>query len=105
MTIAVRDNADAERYEISVDGEPAGFAEYRGHGPVRAVTHTEIAERFGGQGLAGELIRRMLDDLRSQQVHILPICPFVKAFLAEHRDYLDLVEPVHRAAFNLPDPP
>ena len=50
------------------------------------------------------LIREALDDIRAQQLHILPMCPFVKAFLAEHRDYLDLVEPAHRTAFNLPEP-
>jgi hypothetical protein len=35
---------------------------------------------------------------------VIPICPFVKAFLAEHRDYLDLVDARIRRAMNLPDP-
>jgi predicted GNAT family acetyltransferase len=104
VTIVVSDNPEQERYEIVVDGELAGFSEYRGHGPVRAFTHTEIQDRFGGQGLATELIRQALDDIRDQGLHILPICPFVKVFLNEHREYLVLVEPRHRVAFNLPEP-
>ena len=104
MTTAVRDNPERERYEIKIDDELAGFAEYRGHGPLRALTHTEIDERFEGRGLASELIGAMLDDLRSQQLHVLPTCPFVKAYLDRHRDYLDLVRPEHRRALNLPEP-
>jgi predicted GNAT family acetyltransferase len=79
-------------------------AEYRGRGPVRAFTHTEVREGFTGRGLASELIRGALDDVRSQGLHVIPICPFVKAFLAEHRDYLDLVDARIRRAMNLPEP-
>ena len=104
MAVTVRNAPEAERYEILVDGELAGFAEYRGGGPMRALTHTEIDERFGGQGLGSRLITAVLDDIRGQGDHVLPLCPFVKAFLAEHREYLDLVEPQHRRAFNLPEP-
>ena len=100
----VTDNPSAERYEITVDGELAGFAEYRGHGATRAFTHTEVAERFAGRGLATELIRAALDDVRAHGRTIIPICPFVKAFLAEHREYLDLVDAPIRASFNLPEP-
>ena len=100
----VTDNPADERYEIDVDGELAGFAEYRGHGEVRAFTHTEIADRFAGRGLATELVRSALDDVRARGLQVIPICPFVKAFLAEHREYLDLVDSRIRTAFNLPEP-
>jgi predicted GNAT family acetyltransferase len=79
-------------------------AEYRGHGPVRAFTHTEVFDGFSGRGLASELIRGALDDVRSLGLHVIPICPFVKAFLAEHREYLDLVDARIRRAMNLPEP-
>jgi predicted GNAT family acetyltransferase len=46
-----------------------------------------------------------LDDVRARGITILPVCPFVKAFLADHEEYLDLVEPRYRRAFGLPDPP
>ena len=100
----VIDNPAEERYEIRVEGELAGVSEYRGGGSSRAYTHTEIDERFTGQGLATELIRAALDDARAQGVRVIPICPFVKAFLAEHREYLDLVDEHIRRAFDLPDP-
>src|SRR4051794_7669100 len=56
MGIAVADVAERERYEITVDGELAGFAEYRGHGDTRAMTHTEVLPAFEGRGLGGHLV-------------------------------------------------
>lgn len=103
MEPVVTENPEQERYEIHVDGELAGFAEYRGSEP-RAFTHTEIAEQFGGQGLATKLIRFALDDMRARGVLIVPLCPFVAKFLQDHHDYLDLVAPHIRRAYNLPDP-
>ena len=100
--VRVTEAPERERYELTVDGELAGFDEYRGHGPTRALTHTEIDERFEGRGLGSQLVKAVLDDVRAQQLHVLPMCPFVKAYLADHHEYLDLVEPHVRAAFNLP---
>jgi uncharacterized protein len=99
----VRENRDENRFEIWVDGELAGFTQHRGLGPVVTFTHTEIAERFGGQGLASLLIRQALDTARERGSKVLPLCPFVKAYIQKHPDYLDLVPANRRAAFGLPE--
>ena len=105
MSTEITDDPEQERYEIRVDGALAGYAEYRGHTEVRALTHTEIDPDFEGRGLGGELVRHALDDLRERGLHLIPICPFVTAFLPRHPEYLDLVEPQIRRSFRLPDPP
>ena len=104
MGVTVAEAPDRERYEITVDGELAGFLEYRGRGATRALTHTEVDDRFEGQGLGSTLIRETLDDVRRRGMHVLPVCPFVKAFLDRHDDYLDLVEPRIRRSFGLREP-
>jgi predicted GNAT family acetyltransferase len=104
VNVSIRDAPDRERYELEVDGTLAGFLEYRGHGDTRALTHTEIDPSFEGRGLGSRLISAVLDDVRAQGLHVLPICPFVKAHLANHPDQLDLVEPRLRVAFGLPEP-
>jgi predicted GNAT family acetyltransferase len=65
------------------------------------LTHTEIFEGNEGQGFGKHLIGAVLDDLRSQGLHVVPICPCVKRFLQERPEYRDLVEPNLRAAFGL----
>jgi predicted GNAT family acetyltransferase len=97
----VRHSPDLDRYEIWVDDELAGFTEYRLHGVEASFVHTEIGEQFGGRGLATTLIREALDDARGRGWSVLPYCPFVKAFVAKHTEYLDLVPEGRRATFGL----
>lgn len=98
---AVRDNPAAHRFEIWVGDEKAGFAAYRLEGEAYAFTHTEIAAAAEGKGLGSRLVGDALDDLRDRGVAVLPYCPFVKAYLRRHREYVDLVPETERARFDL----
>ncbi|TWF95826.1 GNAT family N-acetyltransferase [Saccharopolyspora dendranthemae] len=97
----IKDNPDANRFEILVDGELAGFAEYRLKTGQISFTHTEIDDNFSGQGLAGKLVRAALDEVRSRELRVLPFCPYVRGWIAKHSDYLDLVPAERRAGFEL----
>ncbi|HEY1276462.1 MAG TPA: GNAT family N-acetyltransferase [Thermoleophilaceae bacterium] len=101
VAIEVRDNADEERYEVTVDGEPAGLLIYRLSPGVISLTHTEVDGAFGGRGVGSALIGEALDDARRRELEVLPICPFVKAYLQKHREYTDLVPEQRREAFGL----
>jgi uncharacterized protein len=97
----VRNNPDQDRYEIEVDGETAGFAQYRERPGLIAFVHTEIDDRFEGRGLASELIAFALDDARARGLAVLPFCPFVNGYLQRHPEYVDLVPEGNRAQFGL----
>jgi len=97
----VRANDAESRYEIFVDDRLAGFTEYRRHGHRADFVHTEIADEFGGRGLATDLIRAALDDARRREWQVRPYCEFVKAFIAKNEDYLDLVPADQRDRFGL----
>jgi predicted GNAT family acetyltransferase len=99
--IEVSDDREAERYVIAVAGEPAGFAQYRDRGRALAFVHTEIDDRFEGQGLGGRLVSAALDDVRSRGLAVLPFCPFVRGYIARHHEYLDLVPETQRSQFGL----
>jgi predicted GNAT family acetyltransferase len=96
-----RNNPDEDRYEIEVDGELAGFAQYRERPEQIAFVHTEIDDRFEGRGLAGELIGFALDDARARKLAVLPFCPFVNGYLQRHPEYVDLVPESRRGQFGL----
>ncbi len=97
----VADNPDEDRYEIRVGGELAGFSQYRQRPAGLAFVHTEIDDRFGGQGLGGKLVSVALDDARSRGLAVLPFCPFVRGYIARHPQYLDLVPEEKRSDFGL----
>lgn len=99
----VRENVAEHRFEIWIDDELAGHTVYQGHGHTLPFVHTEIDDRFGGRGLGSVLIRGALDAVRARGAEVLPYCPFVKAFIEKHPDYINLVPPAERAAFGLPE--
>lgn len=88
----VTKNTDKGRFEIAVDGKLAGFADYRvGELGVVVLPHTEVDDAFQGQGLAGELVRFALDDIRSEGYRVDPACSYVRSWIDRHPDYADLV--------------
>ncbi|MCW2989194.1 MAG: hypothetical protein JWM24_2132 [Solirubrobacterales bacterium] len=99
--IAVSDNPDRQRFELRVDGQLAGFAQYRAEPGQIAFIHTEIGDRYEGQGLASRLISFALDDARRRGLAVLPFCPFVNDYIQRHRKYADLVPADRRAEFDL----
>ena len=101
MAADVVDVPDRARFEARVGGEIAGIVEYRHSPGVIVFVHTEIDPRFEGRGIASELVRAALSAARSQGLAVLPLCPFVRSYIARHREYLDLVPDNARARLEL----
>lgn len=87
-----RHDPDNSRYVSEMGTEIAGFTEYhlRG-GNIYFFYHTEIGEEHAGKGVGSELVRFALDDVRASGGSIVPLCPFVAAWLGRHPEYDDLV--------------
>ena len=100
--IRVVDEPERSRFEIRVDGDVAGFTEYRRRPGLIAFIHTLIDPRFEGRGLASQLVRTALSEARSDGLSVLPFCPFVRSYIAGHTEYLELVPEDMRAKFDLP---
>lgn len=105
MKATVRDNPAESRYEVAEDGTLAAVSVYRLGGDVISFVHTETEPAFAGRGLASELVRQALDDVRRRGLSVRPFCPFVRAYIARHPAYRDLVPPAERARFGLADAP
>jgi len=92
MTTDVLDVPARSRYEVTVDGELAGFAAYKQVEGARVFTHTEVFDAYEGKGVGGTLARGALDDVRAHGRRLVALCPFVAAFLERHDEYADLVD-------------
>ena len=99
--IVVSDAPERKRYELTVDGELAGFLIYRAREGLIALIHTEVTGGYEGRGLGGRLARFALDRAREQGLAVLPFCPFVRSYIKRHPEYLDLVAEERQPQFGL----
>ena len=77
------------------DREVAGLT-YNVAGDDRLVLlATSVFPEFRKQGIATELIRRVLDDVRVQGKTVTIRCPIVRTFIEHNPEYADLIDPEH----------
>jgi uncharacterized protein len=91
MEVTVTDNPEAARYEVTVDGERAGFVTYRQSPGVITFMHAEVQPSRERRGLGSQLVRGALDDARARGLTVRPVCPFVAWFIETHKDYQNLL--------------
>jgi predicted GNAT family acetyltransferase len=88
MSDIVNDRAH-HRFELMVDGHLA-ISYYKLEGNVVSFIHTEVPPELGGKGVGSRLVRGALDQIRAEGMKVIPVCPFVKAWIADHPEYKDL---------------
>ena len=54
--------------------------------------HTEIDPAFEGKGLGSALAKGALDAERALGEPVVPLCPFIRAYIDRHPEYADLVD-------------
>ncbi|MFS4091490.1 GNAT family N-acetyltransferase [Streptomyces sp. AF1A] len=83
---------------IAGDTEIAGLP-YNVAGDDRLVLmSTSVFPEYRRQGVATELIRRVLDDVRTRGMTVTIMCPIVRTFIERNPAYADLVDPEHPGA-------
>ena len=100
MDVTVVNNTEASRYEAYVGVELAGFSEYRIRPDAVVFIHTEVDDAFEGKGVGSQLARGALDDVREQGQKVVPLCPFIAAYIRRHEDYHDLIAENYRREFD-----
>jgi predicted GNAT family acetyltransferase len=83
--ITVTRNDETHRYELRVGDALAGFTEFIKDTHGRLVfPHTLVDPAFRGQGLAGIVVERAMEDVASRGETVVPRCPVVSKYLREY---------------------
>jgi len=90
MSEIVDDRAH-HRFELTVDGHLA-VSYYELDGNVLSFIHTEVQPELGGKGIGSRLVKGALDRVRAEGLKVVAVCPFVKAWIAGHPEYKDLLK-------------
>ena len=88
----VLDEPDQSRFEIWLDGALVGHARYVRRGGRAYFVHTEIDPGHEGAGLGSALAKGALDAERVLGEPVVPLCPFIRAYIDRHPEYVDLVD-------------
>jgi predicted GNAT family acetyltransferase len=89
--IVIADAPQESRFLASIDGQLAGYIDYSLAGKRTVFRHTEVLPAHEGEGVGAALARFALEDARDRGLQVVPICPFVAAWIMRHPDYADVV--------------
>lgn len=80
------------RFELLVDGQQAGIADYVLRDDAIVFVHTEIDPSHRGEGLGEDLARGALNLVRAEsELRVEPRWPFIAKWIDEHPEYQDLL--------------
>ena len=91
MTSAIRHNHEQQRFEKPVD-DLLCVIDDELHELNLSLTHVLVPKPLEGRGIAGELTRAAFDWARTENYRVIPVCPYVQAWLRRRPDYQDLVK-------------
>jgi predicted GNAT family acetyltransferase len=97
------------------DAEHGVYVAFVGDTEIGGITYSLLGNRvvllaasvypeFRHQGVATEMIRRILDVIRSQGRTVTIICPIVRTFIDNHPQYEELVDVTHPGVKNAAKP-
>lgn len=91
MPIVVENNREQLQYQIFKAGELAGYVQYSMSGAEMWVLFTSMKRRFKSEVLADILMHHVLTDAHTSRLAVLPFCPALRTFIAEHREFAHVV--------------
>jgi hypothetical protein len=101
MDTTVVDVPERGRFEIRDGDRVVGLASYHVDDGVMTLPHTEVDPGVGGRGIGTALVAGVLEAARERGLHVLPYCSFVRHYIQQHPETVDLVAEEDRPHFGL----
>jgi len=78
------DNPNEERYELRIDGELIGTADYSVNGDIVSITRVYTRPTHRGQGLAAVLTEYAVDSIAEDGRTVAPVCSYAAVWFDHH---------------------
>jgi uncharacterized protein len=101
MDTKVVDVPEKGRFEIQLGDRVVGLASYHVDGTTMTLPHTEVDPSVGGRGIGSALVAGVLDAARERGLTVLPYCSFIRHYIQQHPELVDLVAADDRPHFGL----
>ncbi len=90
MGYTLIDNAAKKQYEFHVEGQVTRIEYIKAQDKIY-LTHTEVPRELEGKGIATELVKQVLEDIKVKELTLVPMCPFVAMYIKRHPEWKTLV--------------
>lgn len=91
MNFEVENDEPRNRYSAQIDGQEAVIEYEKSGDHTLDLRHTFVPPALRGQGIAEELARQALADIRRRGYKLIPTCQFIQGYLESHPADRDLV--------------
>jgi len=93
MEVKHKDDGKKGAFYIEVDNQQEALMTYTHAGPHKIIIdHTEVSDKLKGQGIGYKLVAASVDYLRTNNLKVIPLCPFAAAvFKKKHEEYGDVL--------------
>lgn len=86
-----------ERKFVTEQDQHKAYVEYLSVTKRIIFTHTEVPVALEGKGIGSALAKYVLEYAKEQGLVVMPLCPFIAAYIRKHPEYKELV----MAGFNV----
>ena len=90
MEIEVSENKEKKRFEVSLEGKLALIDYIRAEDKMY-LTHTEVPSEMEGKGIASSMVKQVFQQIRDENLKLVPLCPFVASYLKRHPEWKDIL--------------
>ena len=90
MDYQLIDNKEAKQFEFHIDGLVPRIEYIRTKDKI-FLTHTEVPTALEGKGIGSAIIKSALEQVEKEELTLVPLCPFVAAYIKKHPEWRKLV--------------
>ncbi|KAA0013815.1 N-acetyltransferase [Billgrantia pellis] len=92
LPIEREEGASKGRYVVRLEGAEAEMTYSRAGDAMIIIDHTEVPDAMRGRSVGQALVRRAIEDARTEGRTVLPLCPFAKAQILRHPEWQDVLK-------------
>lgn len=93
VVIELEETETKGRFVYRADGYPEAELTFSKAGTgLIIVDHTGVPDELRGKDVGLKLVQRVVDYARSNQLKVLPLCPFTASQFRRHPEWADLLQ-------------
>jgi len=92
MLIEQKEEGGNGSFYVTIDGKVLAEMEYTMPAPNKMIiAHTEVDDMLSGKGVGLQLLHALVDYARTEQIKVIPLCPFAKAIFDKKKELRDVL--------------